>query len=111
MANQYEGVALLQGRAVCGRCGQHMRVRYRDARGRLESLYVCDRATDARAEPNCQSLAGTAIDEAVGRRSTAAAGIDSRTELQSCANHANKIKVLISNRRRCSMKTVGCEKG
>ena len=61
-----EGVALLQGRAVCGRCGQHLRVRYRDARGRLESWYVCDRATDSRAEPNCQSLAGAPIDEAVG---------------------------------------------
>jgi DNA invertase Pin-like site-specific DNA recombinase len=61
-----EGVALLQGRAVCGRCGQHLRVRYRDARGRLESWYVCDRTTDARAEPNCQSLAGAPIDEAVG---------------------------------------------
>jgi len=61
-----EGVALLQGRAVCGRCGQHMRVRYRDARGKLESWYVCDRATDSRAEPNCQSLAGTPIDEAIG---------------------------------------------
>ena len=61
-----EGVALLQGRAVCGRCGQHMRVRYRDARGRIESWYVCDRATDSRAEPNCQSLAGSPIDEAVG---------------------------------------------
>jgi DNA invertase Pin-like site-specific DNA recombinase len=62
-----EGSAILQGRAVCGRCGQHMRVRYRDARGKLESWYVCDRATDSRAEPNCQSLAGTPIDEAVGR--------------------------------------------
>jgi DNA invertase Pin-like site-specific DNA recombinase len=62
-----EGVALLQGRAVCGRCGQYLRVRYRDARGRLESWYVCDRASDARAEPNCQSLAGGPIDEAVGR--------------------------------------------
>jgi DNA invertase Pin-like site-specific DNA recombinase len=61
-----EGAALLQGRAICGRCGQHMRVRYRDARGKLESWYVCDRATDSRAEPNCQSLAGTPIDEAVG---------------------------------------------
>jgi DNA invertase Pin-like site-specific DNA recombinase len=61
-----EGVALLQGRAVCGRCGQHLRVRYRDARGRLESWYVCDRATDSRAEPNCQSLAGSPIDEAIG---------------------------------------------
>jgi DNA invertase Pin-like site-specific DNA recombinase len=62
-----EGVALLQGRAVCGRCGQHMRVRYRDARGRLESWYICDRSTDARGEPNCQSLAGAPIDEAIGR--------------------------------------------
>jgi DNA invertase Pin-like site-specific DNA recombinase len=62
-----EGAALLQGRAICGRCGQHMRVRYRDARGKLESWYVCDRANDSRAEPNCQSLAGTPIDEAVGR--------------------------------------------
>jgi len=62
-----EGSAILQGRAVCGRCGQHMRVRYRDARGKLESWYVCDRATDSRAEPSCQSLAGTPIDEAVGR--------------------------------------------
>lgn len=61
-----EGAALLQGRAICGRCGQHMRVRYRDHRGKLESWYVCDRATDARAEPNCQSLAGQPIDAAIG---------------------------------------------
>lgn len=61
-----EGIALLQGRAVCGRCGQFLRARYRDTRGKLESWYVCDRATDSRAEPNCQSLAGTPIDEAVG---------------------------------------------
>ena len=35
-------------------------------RGRLESWYVCDRAADARAEQNCQSLAGAPIDEAIG---------------------------------------------
>jgi len=61
-----EGVALLQGRGICGRCGQYMRARYREARGKLESWYVCDRASDTRAEPNCQSLAGPPIDEAVG---------------------------------------------
>jgi DNA invertase Pin-like site-specific DNA recombinase len=61
-----EGVALLQGRAVCGRCGQYLRVRYRAVRGKPESWYVCDRATDSRAEPNCQSLAGPPVDEAVG---------------------------------------------
>ncbi len=62
-----EGAALLQGRAVCGRCGRHVRVRYRTTRGRLESWYVCDRASGAHAEPNCQSVAGGPIDDAVGK--------------------------------------------
>jgi DNA invertase Pin-like site-specific DNA recombinase len=61
-----EGSALLQGRAVCGRCGRHLRVRYVSRRGRSESWYVCDRASGAQAEPNCQSIAGRLIDEAVG---------------------------------------------
>ncbi len=61
-----EGSALLQGRAVCGRCGRHFRVRYAARRGRLESWYVCDRAHGASAEPDCQSIAGRPIDEAVG---------------------------------------------
>jgi hypothetical protein len=63
-----EGSALLQGRAVCGRCGQHFRVRYAARRGRVEAWYVCDRANGARAEPSCQSIAGAPVDEAVGRR-------------------------------------------
>ena len=61
-----EGAALLQGRAICGRCGRHFRVRYAARRGRLESWYVCDRAHGSRGEPNCQSIAGHSIDEAVG---------------------------------------------
>jgi DNA invertase Pin-like site-specific DNA recombinase len=61
-----EGSALLQGRAVCGLCGQHFRVRYKARRGRLESWYVCDRANGTKAAPICQSIAGRPIDEAVG---------------------------------------------
>jgi len=61
-----EGPALLQGRAVCGRCGGHFRVRYRTTRGKLESWYVCDRGSGTKAEPNCQSIAGPPIDKAVG---------------------------------------------
>ncbi|MEO7128732.1 MAG: recombinase family protein [Rhodoferax sp.] len=61
-----EGAALLQGRAVCGRCGQHMRVRYAARRGGLEAWYVCDRAQGKSAAPNCQSIAGSPIDEAIG---------------------------------------------
>jgi len=61
-----EGAALLQGRAVCGRCGRHFRVRYAARRGRLEAWYVCDRAGSAQGEPSCQSIAGPPIDEALG---------------------------------------------
>lgn len=94
-----EGAALLQGRAICGRCGQHMRVRYRDARGKLESWYVCDRATDSRAEPNCQSIAGTPIDEAVGRlvaeKMTPAAvelALEIRREIESRYDEADQLR-------------------
>jgi DNA invertase Pin-like site-specific DNA recombinase len=66
-----EGAALLQGRAVCGRCGRHFRVRYAARRGRLEAWYVCDRAHGAHGEPNCQSIAGMPIDEAIGELVTA----------------------------------------
>ena len=58
---------MLQGRAVCGRCGRHLRVRYAARRGRLEAWYVCDRAHGSRGEPNCQSIAGAPIDEAIGK--------------------------------------------
>lgn len=61
-----EGGALLQGRAVCGRCGRHLRTRYAARRGGLETWYICDRASGSRGEPNCQSIAGRPIDEAVG---------------------------------------------
>jgi len=61
-----EGAALLQGRAVCGRCGRHLRVRYRSARGKQEVWYVCDREHSILGGPDCQSIAGPPIDEAIG---------------------------------------------
>jgi len=61
-----EGAALLQGRAVCGRCGRHLRVRYRSARGKQEVWYVCDREHSTLGGPDCQSIAGPPIDEAIG---------------------------------------------
>ena len=80
-----EGGALLQGRAVCGRCGRHFRVRYASRRGRLESWYVCDRGSSDRAAPECQSIAGGRIDDAIGtlvvERMTPAA-IDLTLEVQ-----------------------------
>ena len=61
-----EGTALLQGCAVCGRCGQHLRVHYAARRGGLEVWYVCDRAHASHGAPNCQSIVGRPIDEAIG---------------------------------------------
>lgn len=66
MSPPREGAALLQGRAVCGRCGRHFRVRYAARRGRQEAWYVCDRGHTTRGEPNCQSIAGPPIDKAIG---------------------------------------------
>ena len=61
-----EGVALLQGRAVCGRCGRHFHVTYRSSPGKQEAWYVCDRSHGALGEPNCQSIAGPPIDKTIG---------------------------------------------
>jgi DNA invertase Pin-like site-specific DNA recombinase len=61
-----EGAALLQGRALCGVCGRHLRVRYAARRGGLEAWYVCDRAHSSLSEPYCQSIAGHPVDLAVG---------------------------------------------
>jgi DNA invertase Pin-like site-specific DNA recombinase len=94
-----EGGALLQGRAVCGRCGRHFRVRYAARRGGLESWYVCDRANGASGEPNCQSIAGGPIDEAVGmlvaERMTPAAvelALDIRREIEARREEADRLR-------------------
>lgn len=94
-----EGSALLQGRAVCGRCGTHFRVRYRDRRGRLESWYVCDRASGSQGEPHCQSIAGGAIDEAVGALVAAImtpaaveSALDIRREIEARHEEADRLR-------------------
>jgi len=61
-----EGAALLQGRAVCGRCGRHFRARYAARRGRLDVWYVCDRAHSKDGEPSCQTINGAPVDAAIG---------------------------------------------
>ena len=58
-----EGIALLQGRVLCGRCGSRMRVRYDTREGRPQPYYCCNEGTVRRAESrNCQWVQGTAID-------------------------------------------------
>ena len=62
-----EGVALLQGIAVCGRCGKRMRVQYHVQKGRLIPTYVCVRDAIQKSEPACQIILGTGVDETVSQ--------------------------------------------
>ena len=61
-----EGPALLQGLAVCGRCGERMTIRYYTLRGQLQPEYVCQKAGIAKAEPPCQRVLGAGLDRAIG---------------------------------------------
>jgi DNA invertase Pin-like site-specific DNA recombinase len=60
-----EGVALLQGMLLCGRCGRRMTVRYRVRKGRPEQSYICLREVIDRCGRYCQRIAGGDIDEVV----------------------------------------------
>jgi DNA invertase Pin-like site-specific DNA recombinase len=63
-----EGPCLLQGLAVCGKCGQRMTIRYKYQRkGRIEPAYLCQRHRIERWESSCQYIPGAGIDEAIGK--------------------------------------------
>ena len=61
-----EGPALLQGLAICGRCGGRMSVHYHSAHGQLVPEYCCQRETIQDARPPCQRVMGGGLDRAVG---------------------------------------------
>jgi DNA invertase Pin-like site-specific DNA recombinase/predicted DNA-binding protein (UPF0251 family) len=93
-----EGAALLQGRAVCGRCGTHMRARYITRRGKQEAWYVCDRSH--RGAPNCQSIAGWPVDDAIGalvaEKMTPAAvelALEIRKEIETRYEEADRLRL------------------
>jgi DNA invertase Pin-like site-specific DNA recombinase len=60
-----EGVALLQGISVCGRCGRRMRVQYHRRKGRRIPTYICVRDAIQKSIPACQIILGTGVDETV----------------------------------------------
>lgn len=62
-----EGTALLQGLAICGRCGERMTVRYHRRRGQLVPDYVCQKARIENATPICQHIPGGGIDQAISQ--------------------------------------------
>ena len=61
-----EGPCLLQGLAICAKCGQRMTIRYKYQRkGRIEPAYLCQRNRIERWESSCQYIPGAGIDEAI----------------------------------------------
>jgi DNA invertase Pin-like site-specific DNA recombinase len=61
-----EGPALLQGLAICGRCGGRMTIHYHARRDELVPEYCCQSEGIKRAEPPCQRIMGADVDRAVG---------------------------------------------
>jgi DNA invertase Pin-like site-specific DNA recombinase len=61
-----EGPALLQGLAICGRCGGRMTIRYYIRHGQSVPEYCCQSAGIQRAERVCQRVMGADVDRAIG---------------------------------------------
>jgi DNA invertase Pin-like site-specific DNA recombinase/predicted DNA-binding transcriptional regulator AlpA/uncharacterized protein YndB with AHSA1/START domain len=86
-----EGVALLQGLAICGRCGRRLRVAYQ---GRMSSpAYYCSASTISNGRgSHCLRVGGRQIDEAVATAFLAAigpAGVEAalQAEVRLAADH------------------------
>ena len=60
-----EGPALLQGRVICGICGERMGVHYSIAYHQVTPTYVCQEASIRKSEKVCQRVPGRVVDEAI----------------------------------------------
>jgi len=60
-----EGPALLQGRVLCGLCGERMGVRYTQEHGHTVPTYLCQAHAVRRAGWTCQTVPGKLVDAAV----------------------------------------------
>lgn len=60
-----EGVALLQGRVLCGICGTRMRVKYQQIESGTVPYYQCCEEVVRRGGKLCQSIRGSDIDSAI----------------------------------------------
>lgn len=61
-----EGPALLQGLAICGKCGRRMHVQYHERRGHLYPDYICGHAASRYGGKQCQRISGRDLDCALG---------------------------------------------
>jgi DNA invertase Pin-like site-specific DNA recombinase len=62
-----EGPALLQGLAICGRCGSRMSVRYHQRAGNLVPDYQCVGENIQAGAARCLVIPGHSVDDAIGQ--------------------------------------------
>jgi DNA invertase Pin-like site-specific DNA recombinase len=60
-----EGPALLQGRVMCGICGERMSVHYSVAYNKVTPTYVCQEVQVRTGGKTCQCVPGRAVDRAI----------------------------------------------
>src|SRR2546426_7940863 len=60
-----EGPALLQGRVICGVCGERMSIHYSLTYHQVVPTYVCQEASVRKAEKVCQRVPGGVVDLAI----------------------------------------------
>jgi DNA invertase Pin-like site-specific DNA recombinase len=60
-----EGPALLQGRVLCGLCGERMGVRYHQEHGRMVPIYICQEIAKNSGGKVCQTVPGKVVDAAL----------------------------------------------
>lgn len=95
-----EGPCLLQGLAICGKCGQRMTIRYKyRKKGRIDPVYLCQRHRIERWESSCQYIPGASIDEAISKLLldsvtplTLEVALQVRKELEKRFNEADKLR-------------------
>ncbi|KPA16014.1 transposase, partial [Candidatus Magnetomorum sp. HK-1] len=62
-----EGPCLLQGIAICAKCGQRMTIRYKYRKqNRIDPVYLCQRSRIEKGAENCQYIPGACVDKAIG---------------------------------------------
>jgi len=95
-----EGPCLLQGLAVCGKCGQRMTIRYKYQRTRpVDPVYLCQRNRIEKGENSCQYIPGAGIDEAISKLLiesvtplTLEVALEVQQELEARINEADKLR-------------------
>jgi len=95
-----EGPCLLQGLAICGKCGQRMTIRYKHQKmGRVDPVYLCQRHRIERWESSCQYIPGASIDKAISKLLlksltplTLEVALQVQKELESRFNEADKLR-------------------